>query len=83
MTRKINEKDLNLEKDKVEKELEKDSEEAPYEDDYMPDSPRHSVISSRPDLFEENEENLVSDGTVSKKTDQYDEENIEEYNQPD
>lgn len=83
MVTENNEKKIKPEKDKVATELEKDSQEPPYSDDYMPDSPQHSILSSRPDLFEENEEALVNEGTVSKKTDEYDEENIEDYNQPD
>ena len=73
---------LNLEK-KVEYDLEKNADEAPYEDDFMPDDPRHGIISSRPDLFEEDEVPLVGDGIVSNDMNQTDEENIEEYNTPD
>lgn len=85
----IQEDDLKAKRDrtnpqeKVEKEIQEDADQAPYEDDFMPDSPKHGVISSRPDLFEEDEEPLVGAGTVSESTEDYDEENIEEYSTPD
>ena len=73
---------LNLEK-KVEYDLQKNADEAPYEDDFMRDDPRQGIISSRPDLFEEDEVPLEGDGTVSDDLKQNDEENIEEYSIPD
>lgn len=74
----MSERDETNPEEKVKREIEKDADQAPYEDDYMPDSPRHGVISSRPDLFEEDVERLVGAGTVSEPTDQYDEANMEE-----
>lgn len=74
--------DKLTQEERIEKDLLDEKKEEPYQSDIMPDDPRHGVISSRPDLFEEDEKPLLGDGTVSEETDQYDEENIDEYKTP-
>lgn len=76
-------KEENIESDLLDEKIIQNEDRTVSGEELIPDDPRHGVISSRPDLFDDTNDILQPDGKVSDNTEPYDEENIKEYKKPD